>query len=142
MWRRKIFVLYDGECNLCYKAVRFLQPRLRQEPLKVYNFIPSQKVIAKMNNEEEVFVDEELVNFLEESNQEIDLSTIYTIDLNDNTVMVRSNAVLKILSATVSPWRYLVVGKILPTCLRDCGYRFIARIRYKLFGRRCGRCIM
>jgi len=47
-----------------------------------------------------------------------------------------SDAVLAIWSGLGWPWRALAVLRLVPRGLRDPFYRFIARHRYRLFGRR------
>ena len=47
-----------------------------------------------------------------------------------------SDAVLSIYAALDWPWRLLVVMRLVPPWLRDPAYRWVARHRYRLFGRR------
>lgn len=47
-----------------------------------------------------------------------------------------SAAILAIWSGLGWPWRALAIFRIVPRALRDAVYRFIARHRYRLFGRR------
>jgi predicted DCC family thiol-disulfide oxidoreductase YuxK len=44
-------------------------------------------------------------------------------------------AILRVLHALGWPWRLAWVAWLLPAPLRDAGYRWIARRRYRLFGR-------
>jgi predicted DCC family thiol-disulfide oxidoreductase YuxK len=48
-----------------------------------------------------------------------------------------SDAILTIYAGLGGPWRVLaVIGRLMPQMLRDPMYRWIARNRYRLFGRR------
>lgn len=47
-----------------------------------------------------------------------------------------SDAVLSIYEALGWPWRLVSALKIIPRALRDPAYRFIARNRYRVFGKR------
>jgi len=47
-----------------------------------------------------------------------------------------SDAVLSIYEALGFPWRVLAVFRIIPAFLRDPVYRWVARNRYRLFGKR------
>lgn len=47
-----------------------------------------------------------------------------------------SDAVLAIWSGLGWPWRAAAVARIVPAALRDPLYRWVARNRYRLFGRR------
>jgi predicted DCC family thiol-disulfide oxidoreductase YuxK len=47
-----------------------------------------------------------------------------------------SDAVLAIYDGLGWPWRLIALGRIVPRFLRDPAYRWVARNRYRLFGRR------
>lgn len=47
-----------------------------------------------------------------------------------------SDAVLSIYEALGFPWRLMTIFRIVPAILRDPVYRWIARNRYRLFGKR------
>ena len=46
-----------------------------------------------------------------------------------------ADAVLRIARALGGPWRLLLAGYVLPRAWRDAAYRFVARHRYRWFGR-------
>ena len=56
--------------------------------------------------------------------------------VEDNRVRQDSDAVLSIYERLGFPWRLLGALRIVPAALRDPVYRWIARNRYRLFGRR------
>ena len=47
-----------------------------------------------------------------------------------------SDAVLAIYDGLGWPWRLIALGRLVPRSLRDPVYRWVARNRYRLFGRR------
>ncbi|MBR0668439.1 DUF393 domain-containing protein [Roseomonas hellenica] len=51
-------------------------------------------------------------------------------------VLTRSDAALAILRHMRAPWRWLMALRLVPRPLRDVVYRFVARRRYRWFGRR------
>jgi predicted DCC family thiol-disulfide oxidoreductase YuxK len=53
-----------------------------------------------------------------------------------DTALRDSNAVLSIYHGLGWPWRILSALRIIPRFLRDPAYRFIARNRYRIFGKR------
>ncbi len=53
-----------------------------------------------------------------------------------NRVRRDSDAVLSIYEALGLPWRLLAISRIIPAFLRDPVYRWVARNRYRLFGKR------
>ena len=60
-------------------------------------------------------------------------STIVVIQ--DGRALERSDAVLAIAQRVRFPWSVLGVFRVLPRGLRDALYRFVARNRYRWFGR-------
>ena len=110
-------IVFDGVCNLCNGWVRFLLPRDRP---KVFRFAHCQSEYGGA-----------VLNHLGESQD--DPSTVVLID--DDTVYVRSTAVLRALSALGGPWRGMLLLLIIPRPLRDAVYTFVARNRYRWFGR-------
>jgi predicted DCC family thiol-disulfide oxidoreductase YuxK len=53
----------------------------------------------------------------------------------DGSVLVESDAALRILGRLRGPVRHLARLRIVPRPLRDAVYRLIARTRYRVFGR-------
>ena len=51
-------------------------------------------------------------------------------------VFRNSDAVLYIYGWLGWPWRALTIARLLPRPLRDSAYRWVARNRYRLFGKR------
>jgi predicted DCC family thiol-disulfide oxidoreductase YuxK len=54
--------------------------------------------------------------------------------IDHGQVYSHSDAVLRI-AAQLDGWRWLAAGKVLPRPVRDALYRFVARNRYRWFGR-------
>lgn len=63
-----------------------------------------------------------------------DPDTILVVD-GDN-VLQDSDAVIAIYTGLGWPWRVAGVARLVPNWLRDRAYRWIARNRYRFFGRR------
>jgi predicted DCC family thiol-disulfide oxidoreductase YuxK len=64
--------------------------------------------------------------------QQLPDSIVY---LNDQQVFVQSNAVLMILKELPLPYKLLYAFKLVPKGLRDSVYRYIAKNRYRWFGK-------
>lgn len=110
-------VMFDGECSLCSSTVRFL---LRYNRSGNLNFLPLQSETGS-----------EIIrlagNTLRQSNT--------VILLQDDQFYVYSTAALKIAAHLDSPLLLLKYLEVVPAVLRDCIYRFIAKNRYKWFGK-------
>lgn len=64
----------------------------------------------------------------------LDPETLIVVE--NGRALQNSDAVLAIWAGLGWPWRALVVFRLVPRVLRDTVYRFVARNRYGLFGRR------
>lgn len=56
--------------------------------------------------------------------------------LKNGQVYLQSDAVVKIIHTLGYPWKALVIIKFIPPGIRDAIYKFIARTRYRIFGRK------
>jgi predicted DCC family thiol-disulfide oxidoreductase YuxK len=111
-------VLFDGVCNLCHGAVRFL---LERDSAARLRFASLQSDVGRA--------------LLAEHDLDADaLDTIVFVDAAG--AHVRSDAALRIVRVLGPPWSWLRGLVALPRPLRDAGYDFVARNRYRWFGRR------
>ena len=110
-------ILFDGFCNLCDKSVQFIIDRDRNG---TFHFASLQsdtgrKLLQKYQVTEEV-------------------TSVVLVD--NNTVYVQSDAALRICKHLTRPWNYLYLAIIIPKRVRDTVYRFIAKHRYRWFGKK------
>lgn len=111
-------VLFDGVCNLCNWAVNFI---MKHDPAQNFKFASLQSEKGKeLLREFNVSLDEESVVFIRK----------------DGRTFVKSDAALNICSHLKGPVKFLSIFTLLPRFLRDSVYSFIARIRYKFFGKK------
>ncbi len=112
-------VLFDGLCNLCDGAVRFMLDRDRARRLC---FASLQSDAAR----------DALARFgrVRESTPE----TIIVID--GDRLFERSDAALRIATLLGPPWSFARSLGAIPRSLRDAAYTAIARNRYRIFGTR------
>ena len=111
-------LLFDGHCNFCNAWVKLI---VRRDTTKNILFAPLQSSVGKKMLEEhkiDVNYTESLVFFEEER------------------YSVSSTAVLRICSHLEGWERHLQLLSVIPRPLRDALYHFIAKYRYKWFGRR------
>lgn len=110
-------LLFDGECALCSRAVRFILRRDRRGRLR---FAPLQSALG-----EAVLIGAGL--------DPAELSTM-VLRTEDGRVLVRSDAVLAVAGDLTWPWSWTPVLRWVPRWLRDGAYRAVARYRVRLFG--------
>ncbi len=111
-------ILFDGVCNLCNGAVNFIIDR---DPKARFTFAPLQSVPGQALLKEKI---PEAKN----------LDSIILV--NRNEVKIKSDAALSIAYRLSGLWPALIVFKIIPRFLRDHVYDWIARNRYRFFGKR------
>jgi len=113
----KGLILFDGYCNLCNGSVQFI---IKHDPKEhfLYSSLswPPAKELLEQNP----------------SLQEVDSILLY----EDGELYEKSTAALKIAGRLKGLWPLMKVFFIVPRFLRDAVYDFIARNRYKWFGRK------
>ena len=116
-------ILFDGVCNLCSAFLHF-----------VYLNDPKARfTLAWLQSAEAI----ELLDDLQFVDKNID-SIIY---IEQNRIYYKSAAFLKIVSQLRFPWPVLWLGIIIPKPIRDWIYDFVAKNRYKWFGKKV-ECLM
>jgi predicted DCC family thiol-disulfide oxidoreductase YuxK len=114
------YLFYDGHCGLCHRAVKFVLKHDRGG--RAFRFAPLQG---------ETF----LVRVAAERRSGLPDSVV--VLTRDGELLVRSAAFLHIFRRLGGGWRVLAaVLSVLPRGLRDLAYDFVARIRYRVFGKR------
>jgi predicted DCC family thiol-disulfide oxidoreductase YuxK len=109
---------FDGVCGLCDRTVHFLLKRDRRDRLR---FAPLQGAVAA-----------QLLPPLGGRPEE--LSTMYLVT-RDGRLLQKSRAVLFAVAALGGPWALVSALKIIPRPIADAVYSFVARVRYRLFGK-------
>ncbi|MCO5052562.1 MAG: DCC1-like thiol-disulfide oxidoreductase family protein [Verrucomicrobiae bacterium] len=111
-------VFYDGVCGLCQRWVRFLLQRDKAQTLR---FAPLQGETAKARTD-----------------LPTELRTVVFIlrpGTPDEQIFTRSEAALRLLEHLGGIWRVVSWLRIIPRGVRDGIYDFIARRRYRWFGK-------
>ena len=116
-------VLYDGVCGLCNRLVQFLLKRDKRGRLRFASLQSefAERVLARHGIDPK------------------DLDTVQVVvnyDRPYEQVVNRSDAVLRAGQELGLPWNILArVARIVPRPLRDVVYGFVARNRYRVFGK-------
>jgi len=110
-------VLFDGVCTLCNRSVTFL---IARDPHAKLRFASLQSERARRE-----LASIGVTGVLPDS----------IVLLQARRIFSRSGAVLRIARSLRFPWSLLYAAIIIPPFLRDAIYDFIARRRYRWFGR-------
>ena len=108
-------ILYDGECGLCNRWVKFV---LRFDRREIFAFSALQSAFA-----EAVLREGGLAGGPPRTVVVVDGGRLYT----------ESDAVLRIASELGFPWRLATPLRFIPAKLRNAAYRLVARHRHRLF---------
>jgi predicted DCC family thiol-disulfide oxidoreductase YuxK len=109
-------VLYDGVCGLCQRSVQFLLARDRRQLW----YAPLQGETAAA---------------LRAIHPEIPATLESVVLVDDGRVYLRSKAFLHVARYLTAPWRWAYHLRWLPAFLLDLGYRLVARVRYRIWGK-------
>jgi predicted DCC family thiol-disulfide oxidoreductase YuxK len=113
----KKIILFDGVCNLCHGAVKFI---IKRDPTETFLFASLQSEFGKTQ--------------LAKAGHDVEtLQTILVVD--NNAVYQQSDAALKIIQHLSGFWSSLYIFRFVPKVIRDGVYNFIARHRYSFFGK-------
>lgn len=111
-------ILFDGVCNLCNGFVQFV---IARDPLGRFRFCSLQSDTARA--------------LLRKTT--VDASALSTVVLlEQDQVYTESTAVLRIARKLGRGWPALYVFILIPAFIRNAAYRWVARTRYRLFGKR------
>ncbi len=106
-------IFFDGYCGLCNRSVDFL---IKRDKKKIFRYAPLQSDVAK--------------KFLGT------LPDISTFILFENgKIYYRSDAAIRAVSRLGGFYKTAFLLRIFPKFLRDAVYNFIAKNRYRWFGK-------
>ena len=108
-------VLFDGRCHLCARSVRFV---LRRERRPYHHFAPLESALAQ--------------RLLIKHGVSSDIDAIVLVE--GEHVYTHSSAALRLCTALRWPWKACTAFLVVPRCIRDAVYRWIAKRRYRWFG--------
>lgn len=111
-------VVFDGMCNLCSSVVDFISAR---DPRSVFTFVPMQSTRGQQ--------------LLEAHGVSIDQVDTFLL-IGNGGAFVRSDAAIAIAAELRRPWNLLATLRLVPRPIRDRVYAFVAKNRYRWFGKR------
>lgn len=110
-------IFFDGICNLCNGAVQFI---IERDEKNIFKFAPLQSDFAA----------QELITFNFNPNQ---LGSILLLE--NGKIYTKSTAALRISKKLNGLWPMMYAFIVVPRFIRDAVYDFIAKNRYKWFGK-------
>jgi predicted DCC family thiol-disulfide oxidoreductase YuxK len=114
---KRSIILFDGVCNFCESSVQFI---IKRDPVGHFQFASLQSETG-----------ERLLKQLEVKNH---LESLVLIE--NRRYYKKSTAALKICKNLKGGWKLLYIFRIIPTPIRDFFYDWIAKNRYKWFGKK------
>jgi predicted DCC family thiol-disulfide oxidoreductase YuxK len=118
----RTLVLYDGVCGLCNWLVAFL---IRHDRRDQFRFAPLQSEFAQT-----------LLHRYALNSADFDTVVVLAEFRQDSErALTRSDAALWAIGQLGGVWKLLMVAKLIPRRLREALYSFIARRRYRIFGK-------
>ena len=117
--KHKQLILFDGVCNLCNSSVQYV---IKRDKKDVFRFAALQSDIGQ-----------QIIKKHDIDTAKTDSIILYT---EDHKLYYKSTAALKISKHLGFPTNPLVIFLIIPAFIRNWVYDFVARNRYKWYGKR------
>lgn len=117
--KHKKLILFDGVCNLCNSSVQFI---IKHDKNNVFLFTPLQSDIGK-----------HLIDTYHIDTNKTDSILLFS---PEKGISYKSSAALRIARQLRFPINLMTVFMIIPTPIRDWAYDYIARNRYKWYGKK------
>lgn len=107
-------IFFDGQCNLCDRFVNFV---FKRDVKRIFLYAPLQGATAKEHLKEE------------------DISGLKSIIVLKNSIVLKEAQAIQTVMKLLYP-RYSVLFSLFPSRFFNFFYRFIAKKRYKIFGKK------
>jgi len=116
--KNKKIILFDGVCNLCNSSINYIIDHDKQD---LFRFVSLQSDLGGTIQE-----------YLDLENKSLDTIILY---IPDEAYYIKSTAAIKIMSEFLGLWKLMLIFLILPSSIRDLAYNYVAKNRYKWYGR-------
>ncbi|AUP81407.1 thiol-disulfide oxidoreductase DCC family protein [Flavivirga eckloniae] len=117
--KHKKLILFDGVCNLCNSSVQYV---IKHDKKDIFMFAALQNDIGQ-----------ELIKRFNIDTEKTDSILLYT---PDNSIVSKSTAALKVAQHLGFPQSLMSVFFIIPPFIRNWVYDYIAKNRYKWYGKK------
>lgn len=117
--KQKQLILFDGVCNLCNSSIQYV---IKYDKNDRFRFAPLQSDIGK-----------QIIAKYEIDTTKTDSILLYS---NENGISAKSTAALKVAKQLGFPRNVMTVFLIVPAFIRNWVYDYIAKNRYKWYGKK------
>jgi len=115
----KKIVLFDGVCNLCNSSIIYI---IKHDKKDLFRFAPLQSEMGR-----------KIIEHFKIDPKKTDSIVLYS---KENGIAIKSSAALKIALNLGFPRSLMGVFFIIPTFIRNLVYDYIAKNRYKWYGKK------
>jgi predicted DCC family thiol-disulfide oxidoreductase YuxK len=115
----KKIILFDGVCNLCNTSVQYV---IKRDKNDIFRFLPLQSDLGQ-----------QIIKHIGIANQNIDSIILYE---PGKAYYYKSGAAIEVAKSLGGFLTYSTIFRIIPSALRDILYDFVARNRYKWYGKK------
>ena len=116
----KQLILFDGVCNLCNSSVLYV---IKRDKKNKFLFAPLQSKIG-----------EDLINLFNIDTNKTDSILLYNPE--SNSLKHKSSAALHIAKYLGIPTNFMIVFFLVPSFIRNWVYNYVAKNRYKWYGKK------
>ena len=115
----KQLILFDGVCNLCNSSINYV---IKHDKNNVFMFAPLQSIIGN-----------EIIQKFDLDTSQTDSILLYS---EINGLKIKSSAALSIAKKLGFPRNLMMIFYIIPPFIRNWVYDYIAKNRYKWYGKK------
>ena len=115
----KKIILFDGICNLCNSSVQYV---IKHDKKDVFRFVAIQSELGQR-----------IINHIGISKRHIDSIILY---IPGRAYFYKSTAALEIAKRLGGIFTYTTIFRIIPSGIRDVLYDYVAKNRYKWYGKK------
>lgn len=116
-------ILFDGECNFCDSSIQFI---IKRDPKGLFHFASLQSEAGQ--------------ELLKKYDVPANIDSIVLIE--KDKAYYKSTAAMRICLRLQGAWKLFYGFTIVPSFIRNIAYDFIAKNRYKWFGKKEESCML
>jgi predicted DCC family thiol-disulfide oxidoreductase YuxK len=116
--KNKQLILFDGVCNLCNTSIQYV---IKHDKKDLFMFAPIQSDVGQ-----------NIIKTYKIDTEKTDSILLYS---NENGLSIKSTAALRVAKYLGFPRNLMSIFFIVPTFIRNWVYDFIAKNRYKWYGK-------